>query len=137
SGVGDCCAPKLLAHAQKLGIIPVALVEAWWQPGSTRSPGSPLGLRPACAPRGIPILGFMLCGVPHADTPPAPAPPLRACSAREVESLYHQQGVLLVNKPSGLPSVPGRSGAGVSFVELLRETYPGIYPPHRLDMDTS
>ena len=30
TGSGDCAAPKLLAHAYRLGLRPIALAEFWW-----------------------------------------------------------------------------------------------------------
>ncbi len=67
SGVGECCAPKLLNHAARSGLRPVGLAEFYWggdnQSGSRR-PGE---FYPCCEARCQPLLGFMLCGLEDGD----------------------------------------------------------------------
>ena len=63
TGMGDCCAPKLLQAAIHLGLQPEGMVEFWW--------GSPSAVRPrqegvfysACREKCYPILGFLLRGI--------------------------------------------------------------------------
>lgn len=53
--------------------------------------------------------------------------------------LYHKDGLLIVNKPSGM-AVHGGSGISLGLIEALRQTgdYPGFLElVHRLDRDTS
>lgn len=132
SGVGDCCAPKLLAEAQARGITPVGLAEIWWGPATdpARVEGEVYG---ACAARCEPILGFMLCGLERADAPVTPPPAVRDGT---VDVLFHRADVLVVNKPAGVPAVPGRR-ARDCVVERLRREHKEVYAAHRLDMDTS
>jgi len=59
--------------------------------------------------------------------------------SREPEIIYSDQHVVVVNKPSGMLSVPGKGGA-VSVSDFIRTTFPDCisHPAvHRLDMDTS
>lgn len=52
--------------------------------------------------------------------------------------LYADQDILVVNKPSGLLSVPGRGeDKQLCLVNLLQQDYPQARIVHRLDMDTS
>lgn len=63
AGTGDCCAPKLLHQAQRLGLRPLSMAEFYW--GSSSGPaGKKHGLRYApCSNKCQPILGFQLCGL--------------------------------------------------------------------------
>ncbi len=63
TGTGDCCAPKLLNHAAKNGLIPLGLGEFFWgkeNRSASRQHGIFYG---ACREKCQPILGFMLCGL--------------------------------------------------------------------------
>lgn len=69
SGAGDCAGPKLLAHALRAGLRPLALAELWWGP-------SPLGggrhhgqLYPACRGKCGPLLPHLLRGLDVEDAP--------------------------------------------------------------------
>ena len=61
-----------------------------------------------------------------------------------VEMIYEDKEIIVVNKPSGMPSVPGLDGR-ISLQEYLMENrknetsenIPDIRAVHRLDMDTS
>jgi 23S rRNA pseudouridine1911/1915/1917 synthase len=44
---------------------------------------------------------------------------------------------VVLNKPSGLLSIPDREGKDISLKVLLKEKYNDIYTVHRLDKDTS
>ncbi|WP_281645391.1 pseudouridine synthase [Parendozoicomonas sp. Alg238-R29] len=58
--------------------------------------------------------------------------------AEQVEILYSDEYCLLVNKPSGLLSVPGRHPANRDCaISRVQETYADALIVHRLDMDTS
>ena len=50
--------------------------------------------------------------------------------------IFEDEAILVVSKPSGMLSVPGRTGA-LSLLELLRERFGEVHSCHRLDMDTS
>lgn len=137
-GAGDCAAPKLLAEAYRRGLRPLALAELWFgappRSGDRRS-GS---FYPACHGKCGPILAHMLRGLP-ADAPPVFGASVIA--AAEPLVIYEDAHLLIVNKPAGLLSVPGRSGLLQDCVAArLRNRYPdvtGQMVVHRLDLDTS
>ncbi len=68
TGVGDCCAPKLLQHAAEHNLVPQGLAEFYW--GKTNKSGSRVHGRfySSCREKCYPILGFMLCGLDKAET---------------------------------------------------------------------
>ncbi|MBE9031751.1 RluA family pseudouridine synthase [filamentous cyanobacterium LEGE 11480] len=122
TGTGECCAPKLLHHAAVLGLKPVAMAEFWWGEGKgDKQPGQFYG---ACETRCQPIMGFLLGG-----TQP---------QSLDLEILYEDAGMVAIDKPSGLLSVPGRGSEKVdSALMRLRSVYPEVQPVHRLDQATS
>ena len=57
---------------------------------------------------------------------------------QEPQILYQDDDILVVDKPSGLLSVPGRHPLNSdSLATRLQRTWPGAIIVHRLDMDTS
>ena len=55
-----------------------------------------------------------------------------------LDILYIDEGVLVVNKPSGLLTVPGKELKHHDSLELrVKREYPNSFLVHRLDMDTS
>jgi len=74
-------------------------------------------------------------------TAPDGIPPAEFIAPRcreEPVVLYSDDDILLVEKPSGLLSVPGRHPANRdSLVTRLQSQWPGVIIVHRLDMDTS
>ena len=64
--VGECCAPKLLTHAARHGLVPISMAEFYW--GGTQASGRLVSGRfyPPCEARCEPILGFLLCGLDDA-----------------------------------------------------------------------
>ncbi|MCP3102894.1 pseudouridine synthase [Myxococcus sp. K15C18031901] len=138
SGAADCAAPKLLAHAYALGLRPVALAEFWWgapPPAGGRVSGA---FYPACRDKCGPLLPFMLEGLhvapPRIFTPPPPP-------ARDLRVLFEDASLVIVDKPHGLLSVPGREASlSDSVLTRLRARHPRATGPllvHRLDLDTS
>lgn len=138
SGAADCAAPKLLAHALAHGLRPLALAEFWW--GTPPSSGGRIsgGYYPACRDKCGPLLPFLLEGL-EVSPPRLFAPPVRV--ARDLSVLFEDAWLVVLDKPSGLLSVPGRDEALLDSVQTrLRERYPGATGPllvHRLDLDTS
>ncbi|GBL34440.1 ribosomal large subunit pseudouridine synthase D [Filimonas sp.] len=52
--------------------------------------------------------------------------------------LYEDDHYIIVNKPSGLLSIPDRHNAAIpSVTGILRDLYPSVFIIHRLDKDTS
>ena len=62
TGIGDCCAPKLLNQAAELGLFPLSIAEFYFgcsTPSATRHHGE---FYEPCLDKCSPILGFLLCG---------------------------------------------------------------------------
>jgi tRNA pseudouridine32 synthase/23S rRNA pseudouridine746 synthase len=136
TGAGDCCAPKLLNHAAKNGLKPLGLSEFYWgreNRSGTRQHGE---LYPACAEKCQPILGFMLCGAKTFL-----ATKNTKISQKELQVIFEEREFVVVNKPSGVLSVPGKGEENQDcVVARIKALYPAcIEQPavHRLDMDTS
>ena len=142
-GTGDCCAPKLLQYAYQNGLKPVCMAEFWWGPspkterlrvgddesGMIRQHGQ---FYPACRGKCKPVLTWMLQGL-NVDPNPEEqtGQPLL-----DIETVYEDDWLIVVNKPSGLLSVPGRVGP-YSVATILHQHYPDSLLAHRLDMGTS
>lgn len=135
AGAGECAAPKLLHFAFKHGFKPLALAEFWW--GS--SPKSEIRQHgkfyPSCNSKCQPILGHMLQGLDVDDNPLEE----NWAEDKELEILFEDDAMVIVNKPSGLLSVPGKTIKDSAYTRL-QECYPDVEGPfviHRLDMATS
>jgi len=138
AGAGDCAAPKLMAQAYAKGLTPLALAEFWWGAPSVTGDRREGVFYAACRGKCLPLLTHMLDGLP-ADPPPLFG--AAAIDAAEPRAVYEDAHLLVVNKPSGLLTVPGRSASLQDcVVSRLRLRYPDATGPlvvHRLDMDTS
>lgn len=135
AGAGECAAPKLFQYAFQHNMTPVALAEFWWG-ASPRSAIREHGrFYPACRRKCEPILSFMLRGIPV-----KPNPLLENSGAEEeLEILYEDAYLVVVNKPAGLLSVPGKHITD-SVQTRIQQIYPKATGPlivHRLDQDTS
>lgn len=51
--------------------------------------------------------------------------------------IFEDEDFIVLNKPSGLLSIPDREGKEISLKSLLLERYDNIFTVHRLDKDTS
>jgi 23S rRNA pseudouridine955/2504/2580 synthase len=74
-----------------------------------------------------------------AEAEPAASPPRPLQELLERRILFEDQGLLLINKPSGL-AVHGGSGLSFGLIEALRAMRPqesGLELVHRIDRDTS
>ncbi len=133
-GAGDCAGVKLVSWAIALGLEPVALAETWW--GAPPSGGARVsgGLYPACQSKCGPILAHMLRG---ADilTPVRSGPDAPDLGA-VLPILFEDDELLVINKPPGLLSVPGRQTQD-SAQTRLRARCPDLRAVHRLDQDAS
>jgi tRNA pseudouridine32 synthase / 23S rRNA pseudouridine746 synthase len=134
-GEGECAAPRLLAQAYDLGLRPLALAEVWWGPTPATGGRHAGQLYPACRGRCGPLLGFMLGGL---DVEPPPVFGAARIPDDEPRAVFQDEWVIVVDKPVGLLSVPGRDAALLDSVrERLRARSPGLTVVHRLDLDTS
>lgn len=138
SGAADCAAPKLLAEAWARGLRPLALAEFWWGPTPLAGGRVHGAFYPACRGKCGPLLPFMLEGIevaPPRPFAPKPAPPAA------LDVVYEDAWLVIIDKPSGLLSVPGKGAAHAdSVLRRLRTRYPFATGPllvHRLDLDTS
>jgi tRNA pseudouridine32 synthase / 23S rRNA pseudouridine746 synthase len=150
TGTGDCCAPKLLHYAATQGLKPLAMAEFWWGPHSPNGDKIQGNFYGACAERCQPLMGFLLAGT-TVPTAISPVLSLRQAesnlgqvnkrSASELSILYQDEWMIVVNKPTGLLSVPGRSrDRQDSVLSQLRCSLPdgmNLLPVHRLDQETS
>ena len=77
----------------------------------------------------------MLKGI---DVEPEPETIRNEYLCRQIEVLYEDNYLMVVNKPAGLLSVPGKDGQ-ISLAEYMLQKghYPYLQPVHRLDQDTS
>ena len=130
-GTGDCCAPKLLQYAYQHGMHPVCMAEFWWGAPTKTELRQHLNYYPACRGKCKPIPTWMLQGL---DVDPDPE--TLGFARLELPVIYEDQWLLVVNKPSGLLSVPGRIET-YSVEQIMQERYPGSLIGHRLDMGTS
>lgn len=63
TGTGDCCAPKLLAHAARNRLRPLSLAEFYFGRNNISGGCRHRQFYPPCTARCRPILGHLLCGV--------------------------------------------------------------------------
>jgi tRNA pseudouridine32 synthase/23S rRNA pseudouridine746 synthase len=137
-GAGDCAAPKLLAAAYRAGLRPLALAELWWGAPPVTGGRHAGHFYPACRGKCGPILGHMLGGL---DADPAPVFGTAPIAADAPRIVHADRWLVIVDKPAGLLSVPGRHAAlKDSVLARMRRRYPGATGPlvvHRLDLDTS
>jgi tRNA pseudouridine32 synthase/23S rRNA pseudouridine746 synthase len=134
-GSGDCCAPKLLQYAYRQRLMPVAIAEFWYGQSPRGEVRHHRQFYPACRGKCLPILTFMLQGL---DVEPTEAIAGETAEkfCQQLITHYEDADLLVIEKPSGLLSVPGRIAAP-SVQSILTERYGTIFMPHRLDMDTS
>lgn len=137
SGSGDCCAPKLLQYAFSHSLQPVCMAEFWWGESPKHEIRHHRTFYPACQGRCKPILGWMLKGM-NIDRDPMDAENKEL--EKQLSIVYEDDWLLIVNKPSGMLSVPGKIKAPcVTENERLKSHCPNkiLVPVHRLDMLTS
>ena len=130
-GTGDCFAPKLLQYAYQQGLKPLCMAEFWWGATTKTELRHHLNYYPACRGKCKPILTWMLQGL---DVDPDPE--LLGLQQMELPVVYEDEWLVVVDKPSGLLSVPGRIGQ-YSVETIMQQRYPGCVVAHRLDMGTS
>lgn len=117
TGTGDCCAPKLLDFAFSHSLVPLSMAEVFY--GSDTKMRISCRKYPPCDERCALLLPAML----------------------GLRILYRDSSILVVNKQSGILSVPGR---GVEKQDCIVRRMKRLFPEtiaqpavHRLDMETS
>ena len=145
-GTGDCAAPKLLEYAYANGLQPLAMGEFWYGLSPETAVRTHGHFYPSCTSKCGPLLSYMMQGLSiQNNNPTALGDPL---------IIHEDEAVIVVEKPSGMPSVPGLDGRK-SLLEWLAERATDqshiasdhsinsaplkfqVHSVHRLDMDTS
>ncbi|MBD2151710.1 RluA family pseudouridine synthase [Pseudanabaena sp. FACHB-1277] len=154
TGMGDCCAPKLLHYAATHNLEPLAMAEFWWgnpSPDGYKIQGQFYG---ACAERCQPLMGFLLSSrkSPPNDTKYYQTKQNQELSIKLDDTSHHQtqqnqklsiiyedEVLIAIAKPAGLLSVPGRyldtQDSVCSRLKMASDR--PFYPVHRLDRQTS
>ena len=135
AGAGECAAPKLLQYAYRNGWQPLAMAEFGWGDSPKNEIRRHGYYYPACKGKCGPILKHMLQGL-HVEENPLETDMHRDT---ELEIMYEDEWLSVVNKPAGMLSVPGKSDID-SVYGRVRRMYPEATGPmivHRLDMATS
>lgn len=134
AGAGECAAPKLLQYAYKNNYTPIAMAEFW----IGNSPKDEIRRHgqfyPSCKAKCEPILNWMLQGLDIEQNPLN-----HNHHYDEIQTVFEDDWLIVVNKPAGMLSVPGKLSSG-SLQERVQRLRPCKEPPmivHRLDMATS
>lgn len=136
AGAGECAAPKLLQQAYLHGWKPIAMAEFWWGDSPKTEIRHHGHYYPACKGKCEPILQHMLQDLQVEENPMLKR---MQVPSQNLEIVYEDPWLSVINKPAGMLSVPGKEDA-VSVYSLMREQYPEADGPltvHRLDMATS
>lgn len=136
AGAGECAAPKLLQQAYLHGWKPIAMAEFWWGDSPKTEIRHHGHYYPACKGKCEPILQHMLQGLQVEENPMLKR---MQVPSQNLEIVYEDPWLSVINKPAGMLSVPGKEDA-VSVYSLMREQYPEADGPltvHRLNMATS
>lgn len=131
AGSGECCEPKLLQYAYLHGYRPLQMAMFWWGESPKEEIRHHLQFYPACNGKCKPILHWML---------PDRVFDSKIAEKQALETLYEDDQLAVIHKPSGLLSVPGRDSSQPSVYSIMRKKYPAASSPlivHRLDMATS
>lgn len=133
AGAGECAAPKLLQYAYIHNLQPLRMAEFWWGASPDNEVRHQGFFYPSCRHKCEPILDFMLQGL---NVEPNP---LLSNEKLDLEIVYDDQWLTVVNKPAGMLSVPGKESYD-SVQSRLQALCHGQELPvvaHRLDMHTS
>jgi len=134
-GSGECAAPKLLQYAFQHKMKPLAMAEFWWGQSPKSEIRKHQNFYPACIGKCKPILSHMLAGMNIDENPLLKNP----AEGKEIDIVFEDEYLLVVNKPAEFLSVPGRNIQD-SVANRMKEKYPEATGPlivHRLDMSTS
>lgn len=135
SGAGECALPKLLQYAYSSDLTPLAMGEFWWGMSPKDEIRHHGHFYPSCKGKCEPILRHMLIGLDIENNPLED----NIHQHTPLDILYEDDSLLVVNKPAGMLSVPGKNDLD-SIFQRLRVLYPHATGPiivHRLDMATS
>ena len=136
AGAGECALPKLLQYAYLHQLKPLAMAEFWWGDSPKNEIRHHGYYYPSCKGKCEPILQHMLQGLEVDGNPLSP----QAHRKEELEIVFEDEWLVVVNKPSGMLSVPGKEEETDSVYHRVKAKYPEATGPmivHRLDMATS
>ena len=155
AGSGECCEPKLLQYAYLHGYKPLQMAMFWWGESPKEEIRHHLQFYPACNGKCKPILHWMLPDSVFESQVAESAQNKNTESSlynkveetgncfseeKDLETLYEDDQLTVIYKPSGLLSVPGKDLSQPSVYSIMRKKYPAATSPlivHRLDMATS
>lgn len=136
AGAGECAAPKLLHFAFKNRLKPIAMAEFWWGQSPKSEVRKHKHFYPACKSKCEPLLMMhMLKDMELEDNPFQE----NHAKGKEIEIVYEDEVLLVINKPAEFLSVPGKIISD-SVYTRVKEQFPEATGPlivHRLDMSTS
>lgn len=135
AAAGECAAPKLFQYAYQNKLKPIAMAEFYWGISPTAEVRKHGQFYPSCRSRCEPILGHMMQGL---NVEPNPIE-LAGVFKGELEIIYEDDFLLVLNKPHEFLSVPGKTIKD-SVLTRMQTYLPNATGPlllHRLDMSTS
>ena len=135
-GAGDCALPKLLQYAYLHRLKPLAMAEFWWGDSPKNEIRHHGYYYPSCKGKCEPILQHMLQGLEVDENPLLD----NVHKDTRLEIVFEDEWLLVINKPAGMLSVPGKTEDMDSVYHRLKKKYPDATGPmivHRLDMATS
>lgn len=135
AGSGECAAPKLFQYAYENALTPICMAEFWWGASPKSEVRKHKQFYPSCRSKCEPILGHMMQGL-NVDKNPIEA---SISFPHDLDIVYEDDDLLLVNKPHEFLSVPGKT-TQESVLTKMQQYLPQATGPllvHRLDMSTS
>ena len=135
-GAGECALPKLLQYAYFHQLKPLAMAEFWWGDSPKNEIRHHGYYYPSCKGKCEPILQHMLQGLEVDENPLLD----NVHKDTKLEIVFEDEWLLVINKPTGMLSVPGKAEKIDSVYHRLKKKYPDATGPmivHRLDMATS
>mgnify|MGYP006127331371 FL=1 len=135
SAAGECAAPKLLQYAFLNKLKPITMAEFWWGAEPKSAIRKHKHFYPSCQSKCFPILNHMLTGLAVDENPLLK----NLAKDKEIEIVYEDDVLVVLNKPSDLLSVPGKNIKDCVLNRMISR-YPNASGPlivHRLDMATS
>lgn len=136
AGAGECALPKLLQYAYLHQLKPLAMAEFWWGDSPKNEIRHHGYYYPSCKGKCEPILRHMLQGLEVDENPLLD----NIHKGTKLEIVFEDEWLMVVNKPAGMLSVPGKAEDMDSVYHHLKKKYPNATGPmivHRLDMATS
>lgn len=132
AGAGECCEPRLLQYAFSHAMTPKCMAMFWIGASPEGEIRHEQTYYPACRSKCKPILEWMLGkDIVKDDTF------ITQHNGDNLNIIYQDSDIIVVDKPAGMLSVPGKNDAPSVLSLLQQKMEDNIFPVHRLDMDTS